>query len=81
MERPAVQKQLDDVRARKIDVIVVYKVGRLTRSLGGFARPPVNASLVILSADVETRTEAMVTEVNVQEFLLPSKAARRSSAD
>ena len=26
MERPALQKLLDDVRARKIDVIVVYKV-------------------------------------------------------
>ena len=31
MERPALQKLLDDVRARKIDVIVVYKVDRLTR--------------------------------------------------
>ena len=28
MERPALQKLLDDVRARKIDVIVVYKVDR-----------------------------------------------------
>ena len=38
MERPAVQKLLDDVRARKIDVIVVYKVDRLTRSLADFAK-------------------------------------------
>jgi site-specific DNA recombinase len=37
MERPALQKLLDDVRARKIDVIVVYKVDRLTRSLADFA--------------------------------------------
>src|SRR4029077_13874634 len=29
MERPALAKLLDDVRARKIDVIVVYKVDRL----------------------------------------------------
>jgi DNA invertase Pin-like site-specific DNA recombinase len=29
---------LDDVRARKIDVIVVYKVDRLTRSLADFAK-------------------------------------------
>ena len=28
MERPALQKVLDDVRARRIDVIVVYKVDR-----------------------------------------------------
>ncbi len=29
---------LDDVRARKIDIIVVYKVDRLTRSLADFAK-------------------------------------------
>ena len=38
MERPALQELLDDVRARKIDVIVVYKVDRLTRSLADFAK-------------------------------------------
>ncbi len=38
MERPALQKLLDDVRARKIDVIVAYKVDRLTRSLADFAK-------------------------------------------
>ena len=38
MERPALQKLLEHVRARKIDVIVVYKVDRLTRSLADFAK-------------------------------------------
>ena len=38
MERPALQTLLDDVRSRKIDVIVVYKVDRLTRSLADFAK-------------------------------------------
>jgi DNA invertase Pin-like site-specific DNA recombinase len=37
-DRPALQKLLDDVRARKVDVIVVYKVDRLTRSLADFAK-------------------------------------------
>ena len=32
-DRPDLQRLLDDIRARKIDVIVVYKVDRLTRSL------------------------------------------------
>src|ERR1039457_1364769 len=32
-DRPDLQKLLDDIRARKIDLIVVYKVDRLTRSL------------------------------------------------
>src|SRR5271170_7128877 len=38
LERPALQKLLDEVRGRKIDVIVVYKVDRLTRSLADFAK-------------------------------------------
>src|ERR1700716_313650 len=38
VDRPDLQRLLDDIRARKIDVIVVYKVDRLTRSLADFAR-------------------------------------------
>ena len=38
MERPALQRLLADVRAMKLDVIVVYKVDRLTRSLADFAK-------------------------------------------
>ena len=38
MERPALQKLLDDIRQKKLDVIVVYKVDRLTRSLADFAK-------------------------------------------
>jgi site-specific DNA recombinase len=37
-ERPALQRLLADVRGRKVDVIVVYKVDRLTRSLADFAK-------------------------------------------
>ena len=38
MDRPALKKLLDDVRARRVDVVVVYKVDRLTRSLADFAK-------------------------------------------
>jgi site-specific DNA recombinase len=38
MERPALKRLLDDIRAHRIDVIVVYKVDRLTRSLADFAK-------------------------------------------
>jgi hypothetical protein len=38
MERPALKQLLADIDARKIDVVVVYKVDRLTRSLADFAR-------------------------------------------
>jgi site-specific DNA recombinase len=37
-ERPALQRLLEDVRAGKVQVIVVYKVDRLTRSLADFAK-------------------------------------------
>src|SRR5271163_3979995 len=38
MERPALQRLLEDIRRRLVDVIVVYKVDRLTRSLADFAK-------------------------------------------
>jgi site-specific DNA recombinase len=37
-DRPALQRLLEDVGAGKIDIIVVYKVDRLTRSLADFAK-------------------------------------------
>src|SRR5437016_968336 len=33
MERPALQRLLADVREGKVDVVVVYKIDRLSRSL------------------------------------------------
>jgi site-specific DNA recombinase len=38
LERPALQALLTDIRLRKVDVVVVYKVDRLTRSLADFAK-------------------------------------------
>ena len=38
MERPALQQLLGHIREKLIDVVVVYKVDRLTRSLADFAR-------------------------------------------
>ena len=38
MERPALQRLLQDIRDKKVDVVVVYKIDRLTRSLTDFAR-------------------------------------------
>src|ERR1700760_664970 len=37
-DRPDLQRLLDNIRARRVDVIVVYKVDRLTRSLADFAK-------------------------------------------
>lgn len=38
LERPALKQLLADIQQRRIDVVVVYKVDRLTRSLGDFAK-------------------------------------------
>src|SRR5947199_3559837 len=38
LERPALQRLIADIRAGRIDIVVVYKVDRLTRSLADFAR-------------------------------------------
>jgi site-specific DNA recombinase len=38
LARPALQRLLADITAKKIDTVVVYKVDRLTRSLSDFAK-------------------------------------------
>ncbi len=36
--RPALQRLLSEIRERRVDVVVVYKVDRLTRSLADFGK-------------------------------------------
>lgn len=38
MERPALQNLLSDIKSGKLNIIVVYKIDRLTRSLMDFAK-------------------------------------------
>ncbi len=38
MERPALLRLLTDIKSRKVQIVVVYKVDRLTRSLADFAK-------------------------------------------
>ena len=38
MERPALKRLLADIEAGRIDIVVVYKIDRLSRSLADFAR-------------------------------------------
>ena len=38
MERPALQRLLADIADGKVDIVVVYKIDRLTRSLSDFSR-------------------------------------------
>src|SRR6185295_10014297 len=38
LDRPALQRLLADIRVGKVQIVVVYKVDRLTRSLADFAK-------------------------------------------
>jgi DNA invertase Pin-like site-specific DNA recombinase len=38
LDRPALKSLLKDIDAGKVDVVVVYKIDRLTRSLADFAK-------------------------------------------
>ena len=38
LERPAVKELFKDIQAGEVDIVVVYKVDRLTRSLMDFAK-------------------------------------------
>jgi len=38
MERPAVKRLMADIEAGKVDVVVIYKIDRLTRSLADFSK-------------------------------------------
>tara|TARA_B100001778_G_scaffold334843_1_gene348257 strand:- start:3614 stop:5140 length:1527 start_codon:yes stop_codon:yes gene_type:complete len=38
LKRPALERLLEDIKAKKIDIVVVYKIDRLTRSLMDFSK-------------------------------------------
>ena len=69
-DRPALQRLLEDVRAGKVDVIVVYKVDRLTRSLADFAKlvelfDAHNVSFVSVTQQFNTTTSMGRLTLNV----------------
>jgi len=69
-DRPALKRLLDDVRAGTIDVIVVYKVDRLTHSLADFAKlvdlfDQHNVSFVSVTQQFNTTTSIGRLTLNV----------------
>jgi site-specific DNA recombinase len=69
-DRPALQRLLADVRVGKVDVIVVYKVDRLTRSLADFAKlvelfDAHNVSFVSVTQQFNTTTSMGRLTLNV----------------
>lgn len=69
-DRPALQQLLQDIRTNRIDVIVVYKVDRLTRSLADFAKlvelfDQHNVSFVSVTQQFNTTTSMGRLTLNV----------------
>src|SRR5437016_12111746 len=69
-DRPALQRLLDDLCAGKVDIIVVYKVDRLTRSLADFAKlvelfDTHNVSFVSVTQQFNTTTSMGRLTLNV----------------
>jgi site-specific DNA recombinase len=70
LERPALRSLLADVRAHRIDIVVVYKVDRLTRSLADFAKlielfETHNVSFVSVTQSFNTRSSMGRLTLNV----------------
>jgi site-specific DNA recombinase len=70
MERPALQRLLADIRAGRIEIVIVYKVDRLTRSLADFARlveifDAQNVSFVSVTQQFNTTTSMGRLTLNV----------------
>ena len=70
IKRPALQQLLADVRAGRVDVVVVYKIDRLTRSLSDFAKivdvlDAANASFVSVTQAFSTTTSMGRLTLNV----------------
>ena len=70
MDRPALQRLLEDITARRVDTIVVYKIDRLTRSLADFSKiveilDARGASFVLVTQQFNTTTSMGRLTLNV----------------
>ncbi len=70
LERPGLERLLTDIDARKVDLVVVYKVDRLTRSLADFAKlverfDAAGASFVSVTQQFNTATSMGRLTLNV----------------
>ncbi len=79
LDRPALQQLLKDIDAGRIDVIVVYKIDRLTRSLADFAKlveafDAKSISFVAVTQQFNTTTSMGATDPERPVVLCPVRA-------
>ena len=70
LERPALKRLLADCEAGLVDIVVIYKIDRLTRSIGDFAElskmfDKWNVSFVSVTQDINTSTSAGRMMLNI----------------
>ena len=71
MERPALKRLLDDIKASRVQIVVVYKIDRLTRSLSDFSKivdvlDAHNASFVSVTQQFNTMPPELVPSALAQ---------------
>ncbi len=74
MDRPALKQLMADIHAGKVNVVVVYKVDRLTRSLADFAKlveqfDKLGVSFVSVTQQFNTTTSMGRLTLNVLALL------------
>ena len=87
LERPGLNRQLDDIDAGRVQMVVVYKIDRITRSLADFAKlvdwlEAANCSFVSVTQAFNTSSSMGRLTLNVLLSLdsLSVRSRRRGSA-
>jgi DNA invertase Pin-like site-specific DNA recombinase len=85
LERPALQRLLADLRARRIDIVVVYKVDRLTRSLADFAKlielyETHSVSFVSVTQSFNTRSNVLLSFAQFERELIGERVRDKIAA-
>ena len=69
MDRPALQRLLADITAGRVDIVVVYKIDRLTRSLADFAKSAVYKQNQWLTVSNLTKSYRSISNTYIGECL------------
>ena len=69
MDRPALQRLFTDITARRVDIVVVYKIDRLTRSLADFAKSAVYKQNQWLTVSNLTKSYRSISNTYIGECL------------
>jgi hypothetical protein len=85
LDRPALQSLLDEVKARKVDIIVVYKVDRLTRSLPTAPKlsvsPAPTPTVAPAPAPISPEPRTQTTATGAGDFTSDSQAGAHCPTD